>query len=98
MRMYELDSYFNLNPEVEDVSSSGRDFEKFGDDLLEILEEERIQTVRWQKNVPKVKTEPQLNEILKFLGQKRSKYTTEDSTEFESFVTQIASHIEEQSS
>jgi hypothetical protein len=47
MRMYELDSYFNLNPEVEDVSSSGRDFEKFGDDLLEILEEERIQTVRW---------------------------------------------------
>jgi len=96
MRMYELDSYFNLNPEVEDVSSSGRDFEKFGDDLLEILEEERIQTVRWQKNVPKVKIEPQLNGILTFLGKKRSKYT-EDSTEFEAFVTQIASHIEEQS-
>lgn len=39
-RFYELDSYFNLN--LKDGDSDGVDFEKFSDDVLSIVEEEKL--------------------------------------------------------
>jgi len=38
-----MDLYFNLSKEGDDIASSqGGDYDKFQDDLLEILEEERL--------------------------------------------------------
>ena len=39
LRVLELDQYFNLKDTNEEGSSSGKDFDKFSDDLLEIIEE-----------------------------------------------------------
>ena len=39
-RFFELDSYFNLN--LKDGDSDGVDFEKFSDDILTIVEEEKL--------------------------------------------------------
>lgn len=46
-----MDSYFNLSRESDEIASSqGGDYDKFQDDLLEILEEERLFIARWQKS------------------------------------------------
>jgi len=43
-----MDLYFNLSREGDEIASSQcGDYEKFQDDLLEILEEERLFIARW---------------------------------------------------
>ena len=41
-RVLELDLFFNVGREQEDLSQTGADFEKFQDDLADYAEEERI--------------------------------------------------------